>query len=314
MFPAASRSGPASFDAVDASVDPDALIGFLDAAAAVPGLGAAKRNLLSHLALEQARAVLDVGCGSGADLAAMAGSMPSGAIIWGLDASQTMIAEASRRTVDLRPQVSLRVGDATDLPFPNETFDACLADTVLQHIPDPAQALREMARVTRPGGKIAALEFDLGTTFLDHPDSETTQLILDTFTAATVQGRIGRQLPSLFRLAGFTGVSVTPTVILSNAPFWRRLYGNHVAQLQDQNLLDSQEADQWWTILDQQAQAGHFLGGAVAFLATATRAVTSGWQPTEDAQDTTSTEWRDYPSVLKAAAWAPRRPGPDPSR
>ncbi len=276
MFPAASGSGPARFDAVDASGDPHALIGFLDAAASVPGLGAAKRSLLSQLALGQARAALDVGCGSGADLVAMAGSMPPGAEIWGLDASETMIDEARRRTAGLRPRVSLRIGEATSLPFPDETFDACVADTVLQHIPDPAQALREMARVTRPGGRIAALEFDLGTTFLDHPDSEITQLILDTFTDATIQGRIGRQLPRLFGLAGLTDVTITPTVILSNAHFWRAIYQNHVAQLRDQELLSSQEADQWWTALDRQAQAGRFLGGAVAFLAAATRAATSG--------------------------------------
>jgi ubiquinone/menaquinone biosynthesis C-methylase UbiE len=271
MFPAASRSGPAGFDAVDASGDPGALIGFLDAATSVPGLGAAKRSLLDHLALGQARAALDVGCGFGADVAAMADSMPPGAEVWGLDASGTMIAEARRRTADLGPRVSLRVGEATNLPFPDEVFDACLADTVLQHIPDAARAVREMARVTHPGGRVASLEFDLGTTFLDHPDRETTRIILDTFTDAAVQGRIGRQLPRLFRLAGLTDVSITPTVVLSNASFWRILYRDHVARLQDQGLLTSQEVSQWWTTLDRQAQAGHFLGGAVIFLAAATR-------------------------------------------
>lgn len=275
MFPAASRPGPASFDAVDATGDPHALIEFLDAAVSVPGLGAAKKSLLTHLDLGRARAALDVGCGSGADLVAMAGSMPPGAEIYGLDVSETMIGEARRRTAGLRSRVSLHVGAVTSLPFPDETFDACHSCTLLQHVPNPAQALREMARVTRPGGRIAALEFDLGTTFLDHPDRETTQLVLDTFTDSAVQGRIGRQLLRLFGLAGLTGISVTPTVILSNAPFWRALYDSHVAKLQHEELLSSQEASQWWTTLDRQARAGHFLGGAVAFLATATRAVTA---------------------------------------
>ena len=57
----------------------------------------------------------------------------------------------------------------------------------------------------------------------------TTRIILDTFTDAAVQGRIGRQLPRLFTLAGLTDMSVTPTVILSNAAFWRILYQDHVA-------------------------------------------------------------------------------------
>ena len=152
MVRALSRSGPAEFDAVDASSDPGALIGFLDAATSVTGLGEAKGRLLEQLALGQARTALDVGCGAGADLAAMARRRPPGAQVSGIDASETMIAEARGRTADLGAQVSLRVGEATDLPYPDKAFDACLADTVLQHVPDPARVVSEMARVTRPGG------------------------------------------------------------------------------------------------------------------------------------------------------------------
>jgi len=256
MVRALSRSGPAEFDAVDASGDPGALIGFLDAAKSVTGLGEAKGRLLEQLALGQARTALDVGCGAGADLAAMARRMPPGARVSGIDASETMIAEASRRTADLGAQVSLRVGEATDLPYPDKAFDACLADTVLQHVPDPARVVSEMARVTRPGGRVAALEFDLGTTFLDHPNSQTTQIILDTFTDAAVQGRIGRQVPRLFRLADLADVSATPTAILGNAPFWRILYQDHVDRLQDQGILTVQEASQWWAGLEGQGTGG----------------------------------------------------------
>ena len=150
----------------------------------------------------------------------------------------------------------MRVGEATDLPYPDKAFDACLAGTVLQHVPDPARVVSEMARVTRPGGRVAALEFDLGTTFLDHPDSQTTQIILDTFTDAAVQGRIGRQVPRLFRLADLADVSATPTAILGNGPFWRILYQDHVDRLQDQGILTVQEASQWWAGLEGQGTGG----------------------------------------------------------
>ena len=94
MVRALNRSGPAEFGAVDTSSDPSALIGFLDAAKSVTGLGEAKGRLLEQLALGQARTALDVGCGTGADLAAMARRMPPGAQVSGIDASETMIAEA----------------------------------------------------------------------------------------------------------------------------------------------------------------------------------------------------------------------------
>jgi len=271
MARALNKPGPAEFGAVDTSSDPGALIGFLDAATSVTGLGEAKGRLLEQLALGQARAALDVGCGTGADLAAMARRMPPGAQVSGIDASETMIAEARRRTANLGAQVSLQVGQATGLPYPDNAFDACRVDTVLQHVRDPAQVLTEMARVTRPGGRVAALEFDLGTTFLDHPDSQTTQIILGTFTDAAAQGRIGRQVPRLFRLAGLADVSVTPAAILGNAAFWRILYQDHVDRLQDQAVLTAQEVSQWWASLEGLAQAGSFLGGAVIFLTAATK-------------------------------------------
>jgi len=128
-----------------------------------------------------------------------------------------------------------------------------------------------MARVTRPGGRVAVLEFDVGTTFLDHLDSQTTQIILGTFTDAAVQGRIGRQVPRLCRLAGLADVSVTPAAILGNAAFWRILYQHHVDRLQDQGTLTAQEATQWWAGLEGPAQEASFLGGAVIFLTAATK-------------------------------------------
>src|SRR5262249_8459819 len=158
--------------------------------------------------------------------------------------------------------VLLRVGDAAGLPYPDNAFDASRADTVLQHVRDRAGSERDGTGdpAGRPGG------VDLGTTFLDHLDSQTTQIILGTFTDAAVQGRIGPRVPRLFRLADLTDVSVTLTAILGNAAFWRILYQHHVDRLQDQGTLTAQEATQWWAGLKGPAQEASFLGGAVIFL------------------------------------------------
>ena len=264
-------TSPAEFGTVDASADPGGLIRFLDAASAVSGLRAAKDALMEQLALGRARAALDVGCGAGGDMAEMARLMPDGTHVSGIDASETMIAEAQRRTASLGTRVCLRVGDAAGLPYDDQGFDACRAATVLQHVPDPARVLSEMARVTRPGGRVGVLEFDQETLFIDHPDPETTRIILDTFADAMVQGHIGRQLPRLFRAAGLTDVSVTPRVILGNAQFLRTLLQDHVAGLQRQGLLTGQRATQWWTELKTRAQAGDFAGGVIVFVVTASQ-------------------------------------------
>ena len=69
------------------------------------------------------------------------------------------------------------VGDVMNLPYDDGSLDACRAETLLQHLTYPQQAVHEMTRVTRPGGRAAIPEFDTGTTLAGHPDRETTQVI-----------------------------------------------------------------------------------------------------------------------------------------
>jgi len=264
-------AGPVSFNAVDTSADLGGLIRFLDAANGTAGLTAAKRALLTQLDLGRARAALDVGCGPGIDIAQMARLMPDDAHVSGIDISETMIAEARKRTAGLGPQVLLRTGDAADLPYSDQAFDVCRVATVLQHVPDPARVIQEMARVTRPGGRIGVLEFDQETVFVDHPDTKTTQIILDTLASAMVQGRIGRQTPRLLRAAGLTDVTVTPWVNLGSPQFFRAILHDHLARLADEGILSSERSGQWWAELDAWAQAGDFLGGGVFFAAAASR-------------------------------------------
>src|SRR2546421_44755 len=85
------------------------------------------------------------------------------------------------------------VGDAMNLPYVDGSLDACRAETLLQHLTDPQQAVHEMTRVTRPGGRAAIPEFDTGTVLAGHPDRETTQVIPQRPADDAVQAWIGRQ-------------------------------------------------------------------------------------------------------------------------
>jgi SAM-dependent methyltransferase len=101
--------------------------------------------------------VLDVGSGTGALAFALAEAAPS-ARITGVDPSAAYVAYAQART----PGDRLRfvVGDAQQLRLADGTFDRVLSLLVVNFIPDPAKALREMIRVTRPGGVVAAAVWD----------------------------------------------------------------------------------------------------------------------------------------------------------
>jgi SAM-dependent methyltransferase len=97
------------------------------------------------------RRVLDVGCGPGA-LTAQLGSDSVSAV----DPSETFVAAARSRL----PGVDIRQATAEDLPFDDDTFDATLAQLVVHFMTDPVAGLREMGRVTRPGGVVAACVWD----------------------------------------------------------------------------------------------------------------------------------------------------------
>ena len=270
MSPDRAVADPGKFGAVDRVFDPAALIALLDGAK--PLFRAAKSVLLERLALEHASTALDVGCGTGADVVEMAGRMPHGGKATGVDASEAMIAEARRRAAGLGDDVLFRLGDALDLPYPDGVFDACRVETVLQHLADPLLAIREMVRVTRPGGRVGALEMDLGTVLLDHPDRAVTQAVLSASADSMAQPWMGRQLPRLFREAGLTGVSVDPIVILSGPENFRAQVGPAFTRLREEHVLTAEQARDWWSGLSKPGYADGFLGGATVFVVAGTRA------------------------------------------
>ncbi len=93
--------------------------------------------------------VLDVGCGSGAYALAAAGA---GGRVTGVDASPRAVEAARRRAAAAGRRAAFLVGAASQLPFAAEQFDAVLAVAVLCFVPDPEEAVAEMARVLRPDG------------------------------------------------------------------------------------------------------------------------------------------------------------------
>jgi SAM-dependent methyltransferase len=98
---------------------------------------------------------LDVGSGPGNVTAALARAAGPDALALGVDISEPMLARAVR--AEAGPQVGFLRADAQQLPFRDETVDAAVSIAVLQLIPNPAATLAEMARVLRPGGRMAVM-------------------------------------------------------------------------------------------------------------------------------------------------------------
>jgi ubiquinone/menaquinone biosynthesis C-methylase UbiE len=99
--------------------------------------------------------VLDVGCGPGALTAELVARLGAGAVA-AVDPSEPFVAAAAAR----HPGIELHRASAERLPFPDDGFDAALAQLVVHFMDEPVAGLAEMARVTRPGGVVAACVWD----------------------------------------------------------------------------------------------------------------------------------------------------------
>lgn len=118
-----------------------------------------RRKTVDSLELTADSHVLDLATGT-ADLALMTARRVPGCKITGVDPSSKML-EVGQTKVDragLGEKIKLELGDAQNLPFGDDTFDGTMIAFGIRNVPDRLQGLREMARVTRPGGKVAILE------------------------------------------------------------------------------------------------------------------------------------------------------------
>lgn len=116
--------------------------------------------IASRRRLGGVRSVLDVGCGVGHWGTLLAAVLSPEATIVGVDREEEWVAEATRRAaaLGLAKRCCYRHARAQELPFDDATFDLVTCQTVLIHVPDPGAVIREMLRVTKPGGQVIAAE------------------------------------------------------------------------------------------------------------------------------------------------------------
>jgi ubiquinone/menaquinone biosynthesis C-methylase UbiE len=258
----------AAFSAVDAADDPQALQHYLDQAKLQPTLQALRPKMIEQLRLPRPARLLDAGCGLGTE--AMELARAGEVDVVGIDNSLAMIEEARRRVSGTGLPISFSPADATDLPFPDNHFDACQAQTLLGHIADPVPVLSELVRVTRPCGRVVLLDLDQGSTLLDHPDRATTRIVMQALTDSFANGWAGRQLRRLLLQAGTHEVTVELTTMDLHPAFLLQLLLPTMRRLQADNVTDQATLDRWWNELEDLAQSGLFSASTTWFLAAGT--------------------------------------------
>ena len=175
--------------------------------------------LLPHL--DAGQRLLDVGAGPGTITADLAGIV---AEVVALEISE----DAAAITRQGAPGVDVRVGDIHALPFEDGEFDVVHAHQVLQHVADPVGALREMARVTRPGGVVAARDSDYAT-FAWWPQLPGLDRWLELYAAAARanggEPDAGRRLLAWAHAAGLADVTASSSTWCYATPETREWWG-----------------------------------------------------------------------------------------
>lgn len=158
--------------------------------------------------------VLDVGCGPGALTGELVRRVGAGAVA-AVDPSELFVAAAAER----HPSVDVRRAPAERLPFADDVFDAALAQLIVHFMADPVAGLREMARVTRPGGVIAACVWDHagGRTPLGVFWRAALSLDPEARDESDLAGAREGHLAELFAAAGL--VSVEETTVTASVDF-----------------------------------------------------------------------------------------------
>jgi ubiquinone/menaquinone biosynthesis C-methylase UbiE len=171
--------------------------------------------------------VLDVGCGPGTITLDIARRVTPGPVI-GIDASADVIALAQRDSADV-DNVAFATGDVYALDVPAASFDVVHAHQVLQHLPDPVGALREMRRVCKPDGVVAARDSDYAAfTWYPAVPELDAWLALYRKIARVNRGEpdAGRLLLAWAHAAGFADVAPTASAWCFATPADRAWWGD----------------------------------------------------------------------------------------
>ena len=165
-------------------------------------------------------AVLEAGCGVGAQTVTIAPASPRARFL-SVDLSADSLRAAKAR-IDRAGigNVAFLQADIFDLPFRPHSFDHVFVCFVLEHLRDPLDALVRLRKLLKPGGSITAIEGDHGSTYF-HPDSaaaqRTIQCLVDLQARMGGDALIGRRLYPLLSEASFKAITVSPRMVYVDA-------------------------------------------------------------------------------------------------
>jgi SAM-dependent methyltransferase len=272
--PSPPASGPpafAGFSDVDRTGAPREYAALLDAIRAQPAVQDWKARTFAALEPVPGAVLLDVGCGTGEDVRALARRVAPGGRAIGVDSSDGLVAEARvRSAAEVAGTVEFIRADAHALPLASGAVGGARVERVLQHLADPGRAVAEMARVVRPGGRVVAAEPDWGTFVIDSEDPWVAGRVAAAAARRLRSPAVGRTLRRLFVEARIEDVEVTArSLVVTDGPAAATVFdvrGAAWKAVEDGDLA-ADRAAAWLDGVARASTEGRGLASLTAFLA-----------------------------------------------
>jgi ubiquinone/menaquinone biosynthesis C-methylase UbiE len=167
---------------------------------------------LAQLALPPTAHILDLGCGTGVVLRALARRTGFSGRLAGVDQSPALIAAARRLAAEegVDQRIEFQVGDVHHLSVADSSCDAVITHTLVSHVAEPLMVLKEAARIVRPGGNVAIFDGDFASLTFAHPDPAFAKAMDEALQMAVFNNpRVMRDLPRLLQQVGLEMMATT---------------------------------------------------------------------------------------------------------
>jgi len=197
------------------------------------------------------KSILDVGCGFGLETQRLANVAAAKGFVSGLDKSADFIREAQRRAESAGQSIDYQTGDATALPYGDNSFDCVRAERILIYLSDFRAALSEMRRVLKPSGKIALIEPDFSTNTINISDRALTRRVLDHEIETAVENSF---LPGPLMVAledlGFANIEIASRALIFPQELAASYFSSLGVNALEAGKITTSENEVWQTELD----------------------------------------------------------------
>ncbi|MFF3457334.1 methyltransferase domain-containing protein [Streptomyces sp. NPDC002730] len=182
--------------------DTERLVGALDGQAASEGVRRLREWAHLGVAARRGERAVDIGAGTGSETLVLAAAVTPGGDAIGVEPNPGLRSVAQQRAAEAGSPARFVDGDALALPMGDADVDVVWCERVFQHLTEPEKAAAEIARVLRPGGRVALLDTDWATTILHPGEADVVAELTGGALSAAANPYAGRKLAGQLAAAG----------------------------------------------------------------------------------------------------------------